>query len=107
MVFQNLIKAKDADLECISIHLLVEEAKAEYTMVVSADHGGPQGRPHRGGASKMIYTKMELNNLFQNQVLAALKQFKTQQSTGKTNESFNQNKKKTNTNDKSPKKSKQ
>ena len=81
------IKAKDATLEYISILSLVEEANAEYTMLVSADQWGPKGKPNQGGASEMLYTKTELNNLVQKQVSAALKQFKTQHSMDKTNES--------------------
>ena len=81
------MKPKDADPEYISVLSHVEEASAEYTMWMFADHWGPQGKPDQGGAPKMLYTKMELNNLVQQQVSAALKQFKTQQSMDKTNES--------------------
>ena len=45
--------------------------------------------------------KAELNNLVQKQVSVALKQFKPQQVTDKTNESSNQNKRKTTTTNKS------
>ena len=73
----------------------------EYVMLMPADHWGPQGKPDQGGAPETLYTKMELNNLVQKQVLAALKQFKTQQSMDKTNESSNQNKKMIHNNDES------
>ena len=92
------IKAKDANLEYISILSLVEKANFEYTMLVSADHWGPKGKPDRSGAPKTLYTKIELNNLVQKQVLAELKQFKTQLSMDKTNKSSNQNNKKANNN---------
>ena len=85
----------------------MEEANAEYTILVSADHWGPQGKPDQDGAPETLYTRMELNNLVQEQVLAALKQFKTQLLMDKTNESSNQNKKKTNNDDESSNKPKQ
>ena len=79
----------------------MEKANAEYTMLVSADCWRPKGKPDQGGAPEMLYTKMEVNNLVQKKVSAALKQFKTQQSMDKTNESSNQNEKKANNNDES------
>ena len=60
------IEAKVANPEYISILSLVEEANAEYTMLVSAGRGGPKGELDQVGASEMLYTKAELNNLFKN-----------------------------------------
>ena len=40
-----IIEAKDSNPEYISVLSLVEEANAEYTMLVSADQWGPKGRP--------------------------------------------------------------
>ena len=57
----------------ISVQTLVEEANAEYTMLVASNHWGPQGKQDPSGAPEALFTKAELNMLVQKQVSAALK----------------------------------
>ena len=65
-------------------------------MLVSADHWGAQAKPNQGGAPEILHTGMELSNIVEERVSGALKLLKSQQLMDKTNESSNQNKKKTN-----------
>ena len=58
-----------------SVQDLVEEANAEYTMLLTANCWGHSGKPDSVGAPEALAcTKMEINNLVQKQVSAALKQ---------------------------------
>ena len=67
------IDACSGDDNYISVQTLVEEANAEYTMLVASNHWGPQGKQDPSGAPEALFTKAELNTLVQKQVSAALK----------------------------------
>ena len=43
--------------------MLLEEAKAEYTMQMVADHWGPKGKLDGDGAPEGLYTRAEMNTL--------------------------------------------
>ena len=67
------INACSGDDNYISVQTLVEEANAEYTMLVASNRWGPQGKQDPSGAPEAPFTKAELNTLVQKQVSAALK----------------------------------
>ena len=67
------IDAQSGDDNYISVQTLVEEANAEYTMLVASNHWGPQGKQDSSGAPEALFTKPELNTLVHKQVSAALK----------------------------------
>ena len=67
------INACSGDDNYISVQTLVEEANAEYTMLVASNCWGPQGKQDPSGAPEALFTKAELNTLVQKQVSAALK----------------------------------
>ena len=66
----------------------MEEANTEYTILASADHWGPQGKPDQGGAPKTLYTKTELNNLVQKQVLGCFETIQDTTVNGKNKQVF-------------------
>ena len=69
------IDAHSGDDGYISIHTLVEEANAEYTMLLSSfGHWGPWGTDNLGAAPEAFFTHAELNTLVQKQVSTALTQ---------------------------------
>ena len=67
------INAHSGDDNYISVQILVEEANAEYTMLVASNCWGPQGKQGPSGAPEALFTKAEVNTLVQKQVSAALK----------------------------------
>ena len=67
------INACSGDDNYISVQTLLEEANAEYTMLVASNHWGPQGKQDPSGAPEAHFTKAELNTLVQKQVSEALK----------------------------------
>ena len=67
------IDSRSGDDNYISVQTLVEEANAEYTMLVASNRWGPQGKQDPSGAPEALFTKAELNTLVQKQVSAALK----------------------------------
>ena len=67
------IDARSGDDNYISVQTLVEEANAEYTMLVASNHWGPQGKQDQSGGPEALFTKAQLNMLVQKQVSAALK----------------------------------
>ena len=67
------IDARSGDDNYISIQTLVEEANAEYTMLMASNRWGPQGKQDPSGAPEALFTKTELNTFVQKQVSAALK----------------------------------
>ena len=84
------IDAREGDPEYIPVHMLVEEANAEYAMPSPAEHWGPKGKQDIDVAPAGLYTKAELNLLVQKQVSAAGKQFQSKTS-NKNNESTKAN----------------
>ena len=67
------IDARSGDDKYISVQIVVEEANAEYTMLVVSNHWGPQGKQDPSGTPEALFTKEEQNTLVQNQVSVALK----------------------------------
>ena len=49
----------------VSVQIVVEEANAEYTMLVASNRWCPQGKQDPSGAPEAIFTKAELNTLVQ------------------------------------------
>ena len=68
------IDSKSADPGFVSVHMLVKEANAEYTMLSASEHWDPHGKTDNGVAPEVLYTKAEVNTVVQKQVSAALKQ---------------------------------
>ena len=50
------IDAHSGDDGYISIHTLVEEANAEYTMLLSSGHWGPWGKGNLGAAPEALFS---------------------------------------------------
>ena len=51
------IDARSGDDNYISVQTLVEEANAEYTMLVASNHWGPQGKQDQSGAPEALSQK--------------------------------------------------
>ena len=60
------IDARSGDDNYISVQTLVEEANAEYTILVASNRWGSQGKQDPSGAPEALFTKAELNMLVQN-----------------------------------------
>ena len=67
------IDAHSGDDNYISVQTLVEEANAEYTMLVASNCWGPQGKQDPSSPPEALFTKAELNMLVQKQASAALR----------------------------------
>ena len=68
------IEARAADPAYVSIAMLIEEANAEYTMLVASNCWGPQCKPDPGNAPEALFTKADINTLIQKQISTALHQ---------------------------------
>ena len=68
------IEARAADPAYVSIAMLIEEATAEYTMLVASNCWGPKGKPDPGNAPEALFTKADINTLIQKQISTALHQ---------------------------------
>ena len=69
------IEARAAEPDYISVQQLVEEANAEYTLLLTAKRWGPSGKSDIGNPPEamLTFTKTEINNLVQKTVSAAMK----------------------------------
>ena len=69
------IESRAGEPDYISVQQLVEEANAEYTLLLTAKRWGPSGKSDAGNPPEamMSFTKTEINNLVQKSVSAALK----------------------------------
>ena len=69
------IESRAGEADYISVQQLVEEANAEYTLLLTAKRWGPSGKSDAGNPPEamMSFTKTEINNLLQKSVSAALK----------------------------------
>ena len=70
---KSAINACSGDDNYITIQTLLDKANAEYTMLVTSNCCGPQGKQDPSGAPEAVFTKAELNTLVPKQVSAALK----------------------------------
>ena len=87
------IDTKDSNADYVSVLMLVEEANAEYTMLIAADRWGPKGKPDRDPSPEGHLHQSRTNHLGAKQVSAALKQHTTQQQSNKqSNISLGENK---------------